>query len=565
MTTTTSSNNNSRAAAATDWRGVSNSVGRIGAPRVLLAKLCEVARCSDQVARLERTAIRWEGPWGATNGPQKDWMRSGGMMDLDNRNSMPNEYRASLVDQVPAPIADPYRVPELTPLNPSNEASLDRMEAEHSSSSIYDKYGGLSTRNFDNRLGKSGSHYDQLKSMKGPSKPPMMQPVYKHTMDVLHENVSGTPQMNSQLSAQLSSQMPSSMGLSSSMGLLGQQGTTLAGQQVTLGSIAQSMAGDFSGGFPASSGTVGGPTSSRLAHKNGNNSLLRQSSSPAGLLAQLSIDVQAMTQGAKNEKQSLSSPNAHSPAESLSGGTSEENGGAGPTTPGMMSRIDVGGWEDAQSYMNSWDTNFAARKRFRDMDIDPLVADSFLQDPLRSSQEHNPAPLTRHMSLPAQTSKSSMLTDDILQSVPCRIRAKRGCATHPRSIAERVRRTRISERMRKLQELVPNMDKQQTNTADMLDEAVEYVKQLQRQVQFLKRHGPVKASSLKFPTLYRRKKVVSSSFQVRTPLVQQRTLGDETVEQQLPRYIQRTVPSDREQCRQLFSSPVSHAVLLLRE
>lgn len=44
-------------------------------------------------------------------------------------------------------------------------------------------------------------------------------------------------------------------------------------------------------------------------------------------------------------------------------------------------------------------------------------------------------------------------------SVPCKIRAKRGCATHPRSIAERVRRTRISERMRKLQELVPNMDK----------------------------------------------------------------------------------------------------------
>ncbi|KAG7025210.1 Transcription factor bHLH80, partial [Cucurbita argyrosperma subsp. argyrosperma] len=44
-------------------------------------------------------------------------------------------------------------------------------------------------------------------------------------------------------------------------------------------------------------------------------------------------------------------------------------------------------------------------------------------------------------------------------SVPCRVRAKRGCATHPRSIAERVRRTRISDRIRKLQEVVPNMDK----------------------------------------------------------------------------------------------------------
>lgn len=72
-------------------------------------------------------------------------------------------------------------------------------------------------------------------------------------------------------------------------------------------------------------------------------------------------------------------------------------------------------------------------------------------------------------------------------SVPCRVRAKRGCATHPRSIAERVRRTRISDRIRKLQELVPNMDKQ-TNTADMLEEAVEYVKFLQQQIQELRAH-----------------------------------------------------------------------------
>ncbi|KAK7341034.1 hypothetical protein VNO80_23958 [Phaseolus coccineus] len=67
-------------------------------------------------------------------------------------------------------------------------------------------------------------------------------------------------------------------------------------------------------------------------------------------------------------------------------------------------------------------------------------------------------------------------------AAPCRVRAKRGCATHPRSIAERVRRTRISDRIRKLQELVPNMDKQ-TNTADMLHEAVAYVKFLQKQIE----------------------------------------------------------------------------------
>ncbi|XP_054806079.1 transcription factor bHLH128-like [Prosopis cineraria] len=69
-------------------------------------------------------------------------------------------------------------------------------------------------------------------------------------------------------------------------------------------------------------------------------------------------------------------------------------------------------------------------------------------------------------------------------SVPCKIRAKRGCATHPRSIAERERRTRISGKLKKLQELVPNMDKQ-TSYADMLDLAVQHIKGLQTQVQKL--------------------------------------------------------------------------------
>lgn len=79
-----------------------------------------------------------------------------------------------------------------------------------------------------------------------------------------------------------------------------------------------------------------------------------------------------------------------------------------------------------------------------------------------------------------------MEMDDFAEfsTVPCKTRAGRGFATHPRSIAERVRRTKISERMKKLQDLVPNMDRQ-TNTADMLDEAVEYLKHLQLQVQQL--------------------------------------------------------------------------------
>ncbi|XP_060216891.1 transcription factor bHLH80-like isoform X1 [Lycium barbarum] len=93
-------------------------------------------------------------------------------------------------------------------------------------------------------------------------------------------------------------------------------------------------------------------------------------------------------------------------------------------------------------------------------------------------------------SLDAEVEK---LMDDL---VPCKVRAKRGCATHPRSIAERVRRTRISDRIRKLQELVPNMDKQ-TNTADMLEEAVGYVKFLQKQIQELTEHQKKCTCSMK--------------------------------------------------------------------
>ncbi|KAF7824999.1 transcription factor bHLH80-like isoform X2 [Senna tora] len=102
----------------------------------------------------------------------------------------------------------------------------------------------------------------------------------------------------------------------------------------------------------------------------------------------------------------------------------------------------------------------------QDVDVSSMVN----ANPVRQKVEHGgKAP---------EMDLEKMLED----SVPCRVRAKRGYATHPRSIAERVRRTRISDRIRKLQELVPNMDKQ-TNTADMLDEAVAYVKSLQKQIE----------------------------------------------------------------------------------
>lgn len=64
------------------------------------------------------------------------------------------------------------------------------------------------------------------------------------------------------------------------------------------------------------------------------------------------------------------------------------------------------------------------------------------------------------------------------------IRARRGQATNSHSLAERVRREKISERMKFLQELVPGCSKV-TGKAVMLDEIINYVQSLQRQVEFL--------------------------------------------------------------------------------
>ncbi|XP_073303934.1 transcription factor bHLH62-like isoform X1 [Primulina huaijiensis] len=64
------------------------------------------------------------------------------------------------------------------------------------------------------------------------------------------------------------------------------------------------------------------------------------------------------------------------------------------------------------------------------------------------------------------------------------VRARRGQATDSHSLAERVRREKIGERMKLLQDLVPGCNKV-TGKALMLDEIINYVKSLQCQVEFL--------------------------------------------------------------------------------
>ncbi|CAO2207213.1 unnamed protein product [Urochloa humidicola] len=260
----------------------------------------------------------------------------------------------------------------------------------------------------------------------------------------------------------------------------------------------QQMAAVESGLYRTVSSGMEAPAAA-VAGAGGASSLIRQSSSPAGFLNHLNMDngyggmlragmgVGGFRNGAtaaamadspsggggrlkgqlsfSSRQGSLMSQISEMGSEEL-GGSSPEGGGGGGGGRGFITGYPISsGWEDTSSLMSE---SLSGMKRPRD------------------SSEPGQSGLTQQFSLPKTSSEMAAL-EKFLQfgdAVPCKIRAKRGCATHPRSIAERVRRTKISERIRKLQELVPNMDKQ-TNTSDQLDLAAEYIKDLQKQVKVL--------------------------------------------------------------------------------
>ncbi|KAK6162921.1 hypothetical protein DH2020_002762 [Rehmannia glutinosa] len=117
---------------------------------------------------------------------------------------------------------------------------------------------------------------------------------------------------------------------------------------------------------------------------------------------------------------------------------------------------------------DAWnDSPFNGLKRNRNGDLKMFSNFNGL-DNSNVETRKNSSGLVHHLSLP-KTSAEMAEVEKFLQfqpdAVPCQIR-----------------RTRISEKMKKLQDLFPNMDKQ-TSTADMLDLAVEYIKDLQKQVE----------------------------------------------------------------------------------
>ncbi|KAM1529513.1 hypothetical protein ACFX1Z_018713 [Malus domestica] len=75
--------------------------------------------------------------------------------------------------------------------------------------------------------------------------------------------------------------------------------------------------------------------------------------------------------------------------------------------------------------------------------------------------------------------------------------SKRSRAAEVHNLSEKRRRSRINEKMKALQNLIPNSNK--TDKASMLDEAIEYLKQLQLQVQMLSMRNGMSLHSLCLP------------------------------------------------------------------
>lgn len=213
--------------------------------------------------------------------------------------------------------------------------------------------------------------------------------------------------------------------------------------------------------------------------------LVRQSSSPAGFTSNIAVEIGF---DARRDAQNLEMRKGDGSfcSKSKSVGQTDLRSTSISTSRHMPQIAEMENENKLDRMRKSWkNTTFNGLKRVREEDanLSSSIHTMENQDNVTRNRTHG---LTHHLSLP-KTSTEMAAVGNILHfqdSVSCKARAKRGCATHPRSIAERVRRGRISERMRKLQDLFPNFDKQ-TSIADMLDMAVVYIKDLQEQVKLL--------------------------------------------------------------------------------
>ncbi|XVF04667.1 hypothetical protein REPUB_Repub05bG0104600 [Reevesia pubescens] len=187
-----------------------------------------------------------------------------------------------------------------------------------------------------------------------------------------------------------------------------------------------------------------------------NSNLVRHSSSPAGLFANINIEniagcgVMRGTGDYGSTNSSNREAAFHSasrpPPSGLMSPISEmgnkkmgsENAGFGENRHNNYSSgFPLTSWDDTMMISD----NLSAVKRLREDDRSLSGLDLDGAETQNTDGGNRPPPLlAHHLSLPKSSPDMSAF-EKFLQyqdSVPCKIRAKRGCATHPRSIAERV-------------------------------------------------------------------------------------------------------------------------------
>lgn len=130
------------------------------------------------------------------------------------------------------------------------------------------------------------------------------------------------------------------------------------------------------------------------------------------------------------------------------------------------------------------DTNSRKRKSISKGKSSKIVNDKNESNAKRSKSEENENKVTKkeENAVLEENKDNQKATEPPKDYI--HVRARRGQATDAHSLAERVRREKISERMKLLQDLVPGCNKV-TGKAVMLDEIINYVQSLQRQVEFL--------------------------------------------------------------------------------
>ncbi|KAJ6428055.1 hypothetical protein OIU84_023467 [Salix udensis] len=184
-----------------------------------------------------------------------------------------------------------------------------------------------------------------------------------------------------------------------------------------------------------------------------NSNLVRHSSSPAGLFSDINIEFEngyAVLRGmgdlgSGNGDTNYSAASRPPPLGRMGsvaemgnknmGENSPESGGFGEArSSNYVSGYPIGSWDDSAML------SAGSKRHFTDDDatLSGLNASETQHDEEGGSR---PPMLARHMSLPKTAAEISVIEKflHIQDSVPCRIRAKRGFATHPRSIAERVK------------------------------------------------------------------------------------------------------------------------------